>query len=213
MLAVIVQADGARYDLPNRFPGGRVLRHGEEPVIQFFGTIRTFPTTHRAAEALTVRNQRELPSCLRFSKVFREFCKSEGYPWESMRHVNPLFAEWIMGLPRNWTSPVPRDSPFPPAVKAWPVRTSRWQTLSLFSGVGGLDLGLSPWCEAQAYVECSAAAVAVLEARMRDGGLERRPILPDVRSIRACELRFVLDGIIAGFPLARAPVQLARCRA
>ena len=43
-----------------------LVPHGEEPVLQVYGTLRCFRATHRAAKFLTVRNKRELPACLLF---------------------------------------------------------------------------------------------------------------------------------------------------
>ena len=43
-----------------------LVPHGEEPVLQVYGTLRCFPATHKAAKVLTVRNKRELPECLFF---------------------------------------------------------------------------------------------------------------------------------------------------
>ena len=41
-----------------------LVPHGEEPVLQVYGTLRCVPATHKAAKVLTVRNKRELPACL-----------------------------------------------------------------------------------------------------------------------------------------------------
>ena len=41
-----------------------LLPHGREPRLQVYGTLRCFTATHRAAQILTVRNQRELPEGL-----------------------------------------------------------------------------------------------------------------------------------------------------
>ena len=43
-----------------------LVPHGEEPVLQVYGTLRCFRATHRAAKVLTVRNKRDLPECLFF---------------------------------------------------------------------------------------------------------------------------------------------------
>ena len=181
-------------------PGGRALRLGREPTIRYFGTIRQFPATHKAAPVLTVRNQRELPSCLYFHPDFISTCRERRLPRHLLRHVNPAFAEWLMGLPNGWTWPMPHDLPLASPLAQWPPRRARWRTLSLFSGIGALDLGLSPWCVPIAYVERSDTAVAVLRARMADGSLERRPLHTDVRDVTASDLHGPVDGIVAGFP-------------
>lgn len=49
--------------------------------------------------------------------------------------------------------------------------------LSLFSGIGGLDLALSEWARPIAYCECDRYAQAVLLSRMADGRLDRAPTI------------------------------------
>ena len=49
-----------------------LVPHGEEPVLQVYGTLRCVPATHKAAKVLTVRNKRELPACLSFDPHFRK---------------------------------------------------------------------------------------------------------------------------------------------
>jgi DNA (cytosine-5)-methyltransferase 1 len=66
--------------------------------------------------------------------------------------------------------------------------------LSLFSGIGGLDLALSEWVRPIAYCEAEPYAQAVLMSRMWDGRLVRAPIWPDVRTLRGCDLLY------GGFP-------------
>ena len=57
------------------------------------------------------------------------------------------------------------------------VRSTRL-SLDLFSGCGGLSIGL-PF-KAVAYVEKDPAARAVLESRMRDGSMHAAPLFDDV---------------------------------
>lgn len=53
--------------------------------------------------------------------------------------------------------------------------------LSLFSGIGAMDLGLQSFVRPVAYCEVDPAARAVLFSRMLDGRLPVAPIWDDVR--------------------------------
>lgn len=75
--------------------------------------------------------------------------------------------------------------------------------LSLFSGIGGLDLGIKeafPDARTIAYVEANAYCRGILLARMRDGDLDVAPIAHDVRSFDGRPWAGVVDGILGGFP-------------
>jgi len=76
--------------------------------------------------------------------------------------------------------------------------------LSLFSGVGGLDLGIQialPGARVLGYVEREAYAAAVLLARMEDSSLERSPVwIGDIQDVDGSELRGRIDIICGGFP-------------
>lgn len=81
------------------------------------------------------------------------------------------------------------------------------RVLSLFSGIGGLDLGVHaglahlgytavPVC----YVEREAFAVGVLAARMEDGSLPAAPVWSDVTTFDGRELAGRVDLVVGGFP-------------
>ena len=79
--------------------------------------------------------------------------------------------------------------------------------LSLFSGIGGLDLGVSRALErcdralrTVAYVEREAYCCAVLDERIRAGALPAAPIWLDVTTFDARPFHGLVDLIIAGFP-------------
>lgn len=78
------------------------------------------------------------------------------------------------------------------------------RVLSLFSGIGGLDLGVRrvfPDAEWVAYVEREAFAAGVLAARVSDGSLAPAPLYAgDVRKFPAADLRGRVDLVTAGFP-------------
>ncbi len=123
---------------------------------------------------------------------------AKGFSDEALKHmrlVSTAFAEWISGLPRNWTQthvPVSLGS-------EWQPSGPRLQSLCLFSGVGGMTLGLRPYHVVKAYCEIKPEAQAVLEARMRDGCLERAPIFADVTKLCGHHLG-PIDVVTAGFP-------------
>lgn len=71
--------------------------------------------------------------------------------------------------------------------------------LSLFSGIGGLDLALSEWVRPVAYCEIERYAAAVLFSRMLDGSIPTAPIFPDVTKLTGKILPSI-DIIYGGFP-------------
>lgn len=55
--------------------------------------------------------------------------------------------------------------------------------LDLFSGYGGITLGLSQWVRPVAYCEIDAFAQAILLSRMEDGHLPEAPIFGDITKL------------------------------
>ena len=77
------------------------------------------------------------------------------------------------------------------------------RTISLFSGVGGLDLAVRvaiPSARTVCYVEGEAFAAAVLVARMQEGSLDEAPIWSDVCTFDGRPWRGAVDLIAGGFP-------------
>lgn len=75
--------------------------------------------------------------------------------------------------------------------------------ISLFSGVGGLDLALkvaAPEAQCVCHVEGDLQAANILAARMQDGSLDEAPIWSDVRTFDGKPFSGKVDGIIGGFP-------------
>ena len=75
--------------------------------------------------------------------------------------------------------------------------------ISLFAGVGGLDLAVSialPESRCVCYVEGEIPAAEVLAARMHEGSLDDAPIWSDVRTFDGGPWRGKVDGIVGGFP-------------
>ena len=76
------------------------------------------------------------------------------------------------------------------------------RVLSLFSGIGGLDLGLRgavPTAHTVAYCERNPYCVEVLKARMADGRLDTAPVYDDVRRDWT-DLAGHVDAVVGGFP-------------
>jgi len=74
------------------------------------------------------------------------------------------------------------------------------QALDLFSGIGGMSLGLRKWVTTVAYCEKDQFCRGVLFKRMEDGLLPRGPIWPDIELLDGHELHGKIDIILAGFP-------------
>lgn len=77
---------------------------------------------------------------------------------------------------------------------------NRLRGLSLFSGIGGIDVGLSQWVRTVAYCENDVYCQRVLCSRMADGALDRAPVWDDVRTLRHQNLPEPVDIIFGGFP-------------
>jgi DNA (cytosine-5)-methyltransferase 1 len=71
--------------------------------------------------------------------------------------------------------------------------------LSLFSGIGGIDIALAPWVRPVAYCENNRYAQCVLLSRMAERRLPVAPICDDVRTLRGFSLPDI-DIIYGGFP-------------
>lgn len=75
--------------------------------------------------------------------------------------------------------------------------------LSLFAGVGGLDLGLRIAIDGAICIglcDREFAAIEILESRIEEGSIENAPIFTDVRSFPGELYRGRVAGILAGFP-------------
>ena len=75
--------------------------------------------------------------------------------------------------------------------------------LSLFSGIGGLDLALKlavPTSRTVCYVERDIYALAVLVSRIEDKALDSAPIWSDVSTFDGRPWRGIVDTIIGGYP-------------
>jgi len=71
--------------------------------------------------------------------------------------------------------------------------------LDLFSGYGGITLGLEDWVRPVAYCEIEPYAQGILLSRMEDGSLPLAPIWNDVSTLRGYNLPEI-DIIYGGFP-------------
>ena len=71
--------------------------------------------------------------------------------------------------------------------------------LSLFSGIGGIDIAVREWVKPVAYCEIEPYCQSVLLQRMSEGYLPKAPIWDDVRTLPFEELPDI-DLIYGGFP-------------
>jgi len=72
--------------------------------------------------------------------------------------------------------------------------------ISLFSGIGGFELGLNGYTRTVLYCEADKHAQAVLLSRMAEGQIDCAPICTDVREITAGFIDIPIDIIFGGFP-------------
>lgn len=72
--------------------------------------------------------------------------------------------------------------------------------LSLFSGIGGLDVALSDWVRPIAYCEIDPYCQAVLLSRMGDNSITEAPIWDDIKSFPWNPFIGNVDIIYGGFP-------------
>ena len=142
---------------------------------------------------LTVRSERDLPTTC-FYEVGTPFCESGV--------LNPDWVDWLMAYPIGFSSAestlVPQPMPCPSAP------TRRLKMLDVFSGMGGISLGLAPWFESVAYCDVDPHSRAVLQARQADGCLDKGPVFDDIRTLDAEKLHAEgitqIDAICGGFP-------------
>jgi DNA (cytosine-5)-methyltransferase 1 len=72
--------------------------------------------------------------------------------------------------------------------------------LSLFSGIGGIDVALSEYVRTVAYCEIDLYCQGVLLSRMASGDICNAPIWDDVATFEGKEWRGAVDIIVGGFP-------------
>jgi len=72
--------------------------------------------------------------------------------------------------------------------------------LDLFSGIGGIALGLEPWVKPVAYCEIDRYCRSVLLSRILEGFLAYAPIWDDVQTFRGAPFAGKIDIIFGGFP-------------
>jgi len=72
--------------------------------------------------------------------------------------------------------------------------------LSLFTGIGGLDVALSDWVRPVAYCEIDPYCQGVLLSRMATGDIRTSPIWDDITTLDGSEFESEIDVIYGGFP-------------
>lgn len=72
--------------------------------------------------------------------------------------------------------------------------------LSLFSGIGGIDVALSEWVRPIAYCEIEPYCQGVLLSRMADESLCNSPIWDDIKTLEGDIFKGAVDIIYGGFP-------------
>lgn len=80
--------------------------------------------------------------------------------------------------------------------------TEKLRGLSLFTGIGGIDIALRDWVHPASYCEIDPYCQSVLLQRMQEGNMPKAPIWDDVRTITRDVLADLgaIDIIYGGFP-------------
>lgn len=72
--------------------------------------------------------------------------------------------------------------------------------LSLFSGIGGIDVALSKWVRPIAYCEIEPYCQGVLLSRMAENKLHMAPIWNNITSLQGWQFIGLVDIVFGGFP-------------
>ena len=187
---------------PKRKNISKVVPAGGRLVKLHFSNVRCAPVTHTAAPLLTVRGSSDLPAQLRFN-VRCERSRAQGWiNSEDTLVLKPDVPEWLAGLPQGWTDGSRPLAPQGSEMEAfiWDGNWQRPTCFSVFSGCGGLDLGLHQFLRTVAYCENEPACAQVLQARMMDGVLDTAPVLPDIQRVTAAHFEACPDVVAGGFP-------------
>jgi site-specific DNA-cytosine methylase len=80
------------------------------------------------------------------------------------------------------------------------IRNDLLNGLSLFSGIGGIDVALSEYVRPIAYCEIEPYCQSVLLSRMQEGDLPKAPIWDDIRTLSKGVIGEPVDIIVGGFP-------------
>lgn len=177
------------------------LQH--QPIVRHsFGTVRCFTATTKAnPRYLSVRATQDVATQIRWWDFYKCQCRKDGV--KMGLYLNPHFAEWISGFPPNWTVPEPgcmlRDC-WPQWFGSTEASRRKLPILSLFAGVGGLDIGVQEIWQTIAYVENNSYCQEVLKARMQDGCLHKGGIISDVQDYEPAGSHLSAEGLIGGFP-------------
>lgn len=168
-------------------------------VFTAWSSIRCFAATTRASASLSGRGICDLANQIRWSLEYRQVC--EKFDMQPGTYLTVEAAEWFSGLPRHWTSLSWHpdmdtfDQMFPNARK----KAGKLPVISLFSGCGGLELGLSNYLWATGYVEINHFAREVLKKRMDEGFLHKADIHDDIRTLKVSN-ETEAEGCGGGFP-------------
>ncbi|MFM7980479.1 MAG: hypothetical protein ACKPKO_14290, partial [Candidatus Fonsibacter sp.] len=120
--------------------------------IKLFGTVRRYAATRQASSILGKRGSRYAPNAVYYSEQYNQavVAKNKG----RQKYINANFAQWVMGFPRGWTS---RSTTAAVKVARGKTKTNkRFDAISVFSGVGGIDLGMHEVFKTMIYVENDA---------------------------------------------------------
>ena len=157
-----------------------------------FGTLRRHGACHQRSTILGVRGCKDFANNLYFCTKYQKRMTELGRP--RGKYVNPRMGEWVMGMARDWTA-LALEAQAPQAEQA----EGRIPSASLFSGVGGIELGVGAALDTKIYVEHDSSAQAVLRKRMGDGHLSAGELHNRVEELDSAKLQGA-QCLTAGFP-------------
>ncbi|CAK9005959.1 unnamed protein product [Durusdinium trenchii] len=169
-------------------------------VFKTWASIRRFSATTSAAKSsVSERGITDQANRIKYGTQYQQACHMAGVCLG--RHLTPATAEWFSGLPSGWTSSAVGAVNVLDFRRQFPYAATtegKLPIVSLFSGICGLELGVSRWMYATDLVECDQDCTTVLRQRMAEGLLHKAVIHPDVCKFSAKETGAC--GVTAGFP-------------
>jgi len=125
-----------------------------------YGTLRVYGASRMVISALCERAAGEGCTQIYYSREYKQHMARLSLTRGTT--LNPELSEWRMGVPRNWSSPLPLVCPGPRPKK------QMLNGILLSTGLGMLDHGLHDAVRFRLRCEMDSGCRKVLRARMRE---------------------------------------------